>query len=60
MTTSTLMLYGYDVCMTHIFVYTIDGERSYKIYECGQLAYIARRSADGTPSGRVQSANDTI
>jgi len=27
MTTSTLMLLINDVCMTHICVYTIDGER---------------------------------
>jgi len=50
----------YDVCVTHIFVYTIDGEGSYKIYECGQFAYIARRSADGPPSGRVHPANTPL
>jgi len=58
MTTSTLMLLINDVCMTHIFVYTIDGERVCKIYESVQLCERARRSADGPPSGRVHYAND--
>ena len=53
MTTTTLMLFVYYVYINYIFVYTIDGERSYKIYECGQFAYIARRVVDGPPSGRV-------
>ena len=53
MTTTTLMLFVYYVYINHIFVYTIDGERSYKIWECGQIAYIARRGVDGPPAGRV-------
>ena len=53
MTTITLMLCVYYFYINHIFVYTIDGERSYKICECGHFAYIARRVVDGTPSGRV-------
>ena len=53
MIATTLMLFIYYVYINYIFVYTIDGERSYKIYECGHFAYIARRVVDGTPSGRV-------
>jgi len=58
MTTITLMLFWYYVYVKHIFVYTIDGERVCKIYECVQLCKCARRSADGPPSGRVQCAHD--
>ena len=60
MTTITLMLFVYYVYINYIFVYTIDGERSYKIYECGHFAYIARRVVDGTPSGRVYYAHDPL
>ena len=51
-TTTTLMLFQYYVYINYIFVYTIDGERSYKIWECGHFAYIARRVVDGPPAGR--------
>ena len=52
MIATTLMLFWYYVYINHIFVYTIDGERSYKICECGHFAYIARRVVDGPPAGR--------
>ena len=55
MIATTLMLFIYYVYINYIFVYTIDGERSYKIWECGHFAYIARRVVDGPPAGRVQS-----
>ena len=60
MIATTLMLFWYYVYINYIFVYTIDGERSYKIWECGQVAYTARRVVDGTPSGRVHYSHDRL